>query len=303
MIAISAAARRWFGWTQFHADWLAHRNTIITKRKRKAGSTTMADKADKFRLYEQSVQAPDHEVKFLDQAYREARGRAPVSLGEDFCGTFAVSCHWVMSDQQRTAVAVETCGATLQWGRDNNLAKLDDEQRNRVELKHQDARTRDSHQVDILTAQNFSFWIFKLRSEVIEYFQAARSNLAGDGVMVLDMFGGAECRTEGLSHRTTIEDGKESFRYDWTQVSFNPINSDLCCSIGFSFPDGSRMHNAFVYHWRLWTITEVRELLIEAGFAATHVYWLIESEEDLRWGRCENAPSDASWTCYVVALK
>ncbi|MEM8670566.1 MAG: class I SAM-dependent methyltransferase [Planctomycetota bacterium] len=263
----------------------------------------MADKADRFRLYEQSVQMPDHEVSFLEQAYHEARRRAPVSLAEDFCGTFAVSCEWVKSGPSRTAVAVDNCGDTLQWGRDNNLPILDEGERNRITLKMQDARTGNSHQVDVLASQNFSFWIFKTRSEVLDYFRSARSNLTDDGVIVLDMFGGAECRTEGLSHRTTVREGKDGFRYDWTQVSFNPINSDLCCSISFAFPDGSRMRDAFVYHWRLWTIAEVRELLSEAGFATSYVYWAIESEEDLGWQRRETAPSDASWTCYVVGLK
>lgn len=246
---------------------------------------------------------PDHEVRFFEQAYREARGQSPTSLREDFCGTFAVSCQWVKSDQRRTAIAVDICEETLQWGRDNNLSTLDGGQQNRVTLRLQDARSADSDNVDVLASQNFSFWILKQRSQVLDYFRAARSNLAKNGVMVLDMFGGAECRMEGLSHQTTIREGNDGFRYEWTQVSFNPINSDLCCSIGFSFPDGSRLRDAFVYHWRLWTIAEVREMLDEAGFAGSHVYWAIESEEEFGWRRRKTAPSDASWTCYVVALK
>ena len=115
------------GGQRLQAVRLASRNTTIANRKRKSGKPSMADKADKFRLYEQSVQMPDHEVKFLEQAYRDARGRAPVSLEEDFCGTFVVSCQWVKSDQRRTAVAVDTCQETLQWGRDNNLTKLVDQ--------------------------------------------------------------------------------------------------------------------------------------------------------------------------------
>ena len=48
-------------------------------------------------------------------------------------------------------------------------------------------------------------------------------------------------------------------------------------------------------------------MLSEAGFAATHVYWAVEDEVGPdgygRWERREKAPSDASWTCYLVAVK
>ena len=56
----------------------------------------MAEGADKFDLYQKSVQHPDHEVEFFEQAYREAFDRKPWSLREDFCGTFAVCCQWVL---------------------------------------------------------------------------------------------------------------------------------------------------------------------------------------------------------------
>ena len=36
---------------------------------------TLADKADKFVCYQKSVQTPEHEVEFFQQAYREANGR------------------------------------------------------------------------------------------------------------------------------------------------------------------------------------------------------------------------------------
>ncbi len=281
--------------------------TPMAKPKNRAAKQTMADRADKFKLYEESVQLPDHDVDFFSQAYSDARKRKPYTLREDFCGTFAVSCQWVKSERSRTAIGIDLCPTTLRWGHDHNLSKLDAEQQTRITLKVQDVRNKVGGQVDIVAAQNFSFWVFKTRQQVIEYFKTALSNLADDGIMVVDMMGGAECRTEGLTHKQTIREGKEGFTYHWKQVSFNPINSDVCFSISFSFPDGSRLRDAFVYHWRLWTIVEVREMLIEAGFSKTHVYWAIDDEIDLGrgggWQRREKASSDASWTCYLVALK
>lgn len=202
---------------------------------------------------------------------------------------------------------MDLCSETLQWGRDNNLAKLSDKQQKRVQLKEQDVRKKNRPTVDILAAQNFSFWIFKTREEVIEYFRIARSNLSSDGIMIMDMMGGGECYEEGLVDKRTIKKGKNGFKYHWEQGSFNPINRDASFYISFKFPDGSKLKRAFEYHWRFWTIPEVREMLVEAGFKKSFVYWEIEDEDDPdldgTWERCEVAPSDPSWICYVVAVK
>ena len=267
----------------------------------------MADRADKFLLYQKSVQTPEHEVEFFVQAFRDAFRRKPRTLREDFCGTFAVCCEWAKSDKSRTALGVDFCGETLQWGRDNNLAKLKPAAQERVRLIEQDVRKRNKPQVDVLAAQNFSFWIFKTRKEVIDYFKIARANLAEKGIMVMDMMGGSECYEEDLVDKRTIKKGKNGFKYHWKQISFNPINSDASFSISFKFPDGSKLKNAFEYHWRFWTIPEVREMLLEAGFSKTSVYWEIDEEDDPEregeWERREEAPSAPSWICYLVAVK
>ena len=267
----------------------------------------MADKADKFKCYQKSVQTPSHEVEFFEQAFRDAYRRKPYSLREDFCGTFAVCCKWVASNPRRTAIGVDLCDETLQWGRDHNLAKLSDAEQKRVRLLSQDVRKRNRPTVDVLAAQNFSFWIFKTRQEVIDYFKMARSNLNSDGIMVMDMMGGGDCYEEGLVDKRTIVKGKRGFKYEWKQASFNPITADAKFAISFRFSDGSKLKNAFEYEWRFWTIPEVREMLGEAGFSESHVYWEIEDEDDPKadgtWERREEAPSDPSWICYVVAIK
>lgn len=267
----------------------------------------MAATADKFDLYQQSVQTPEHEVEFFEQAYREAYKRKPLTLREDFCGTFAVCCKWVASNPRRTAVGVDFCSETLQWGRDHNLAKLKPAQRKRVTLLEQDVRDGNTQPADVLAAQNFSFWIFKTRPEVVEYFKIARSHLNDQGIMVMDMMGGGECFNEDHTDKRTIKKGKKGFDYHWKQESFNPITADASFSISFKFPDGSKLKRAFEYHWRFWTIPEVREMLAEAGFRESHVYWERENEEDPEldggWYRCGAADSDPSWICYIVAIK
>lgn len=285
----------------------AHLKAKMSRPKKTPRKQTMADRADVHLLYEKSVQMPSHEVAFFDKAYRDANGDQPLRLREDFCGTFAVSSQWVQSDSRRTAIGVDTCSETLDWGRQHHLSSLTKNQQRRITLKHQDVREPTDGFVDVLAVQNFSFWVLKTRHLVLEYFRCALSRLTDAGIMVIDMMGGSECRTEGLSHRQTIERGKDGFSYQWTQVSFNPIRSEACYSISFHFPDGSRLKDAFVYRWRLWTLPEVREMLEEAGFRETHVYWAIDEGIDRPlgegWQRCEVASSDASWTCYLVALK
>jgi len=274
--------------------------------KRRRNKTTMAQCADKFDLYQKSVQTPEHEVEFFDQAFRDAYRRKPLTLREDFCGTFAVCCDWVASNPRRTAIGIDLCSETLQWGRDHNLARLTETQQKRVRLIEQDVRKRNRPTVDILAAQNFSFWIFKTREEVIDYFKVARSNLKQQGIIVMDMMGGGECYEEDLVDKRTIKKGKKGFKYHWKQVSFNPITADAEFSISFKFPDGSKLKNAFEYDWRFWTIPEVREMLQEAGFRESRVYWEIEDvddDQDSQWERADDASSDPSWISYIVGVK
>jgi hypothetical protein len=279
--------------------------TKIRSKKAKSQGT-LADQADKFVCYQKSVQAPDHEVEFFEQAYRDFNRRKPYLLREDFCGTFAICCRWVKSDARRKALAVDLCAETLQWGREHNLSKLNDDQQKRVRVIEQDVRKKNRPLVDVLAAQNFSFWIFKTRADVIEYFRVAYANLKQGGIMVMDMMGGGDCFLEGHVDKRTIKKGKKGFKYLWEQKSFNPVNHDAQFTISFEFKDGSKLKNAFVYDWRFWSIPEVREMLSEAGFAESQCYFEVESEdgEDTdQWERMESSESHAVWLAYIVAVK
>ena len=280
----------------------AKRNPPIQKKQNKQ---PLADKADKFDCYQQSVQEPEHEIDIFDQAFREAYNRKALKLREDFCGTFAVCCYWVESDSKRSAWGVDLCEETLQWGKNNNLNKLKEKDSRRVTVMEQDVRERSTPQVDVLAAQNFSFWIFKTREEVLEYFKVAYANLAAEGVIVMDMMGGRDCYDSDLVDKRTIVKGKNGFKYHWEQAYFNPVNSHCKFYIHFKFADGSKIKKAFQYDWRFWTIPEVRELLMEAGFRDAVVYWEedTEDDEDATWSKVDEAPNDYSWLCYVVGIK
>jgi hypothetical protein len=276
--------------------------SIVAKPKKK----TLAEKADKYVCYQKSVQSPEHEVEFFEQAFKDEFGRQPKTLREDFCGTYAICCEWVKRGRERTSMGVDLDPEPIAWGTENNFSKLTKHQQDRVKILEQDVRKRNRPRVDVLAAQNFSFWLFKTREQVIDYFKVARSNMADQSVMVMDMMGGGACFEEGRVDKRTIKKGKKGFRYFWTQAKFNPVTADALFHISFKFADGSKLKNAFTYDWRFWSIPEVREMLDEAGFSHSYVYFDREDEsgEDTgEWFRTESYPSHDSWICYIVAVR
>ena len=267
------------------------------------GKPTRASRADKYKLYQKSVQEPDHEVEFLGRAFKSAYGRAPQVLREDFCGAYAVCCKWAKSGPKRKAIGVDIDPEPLAWGTEHNLTRLEPDQQQRVSLIQADVREVTGPKADVLAAQNFSFWIFKTRDELRGYFKAARANLRRQGVMVLDMMGGPDLLKED---QQDVKPYKK-FKYIWDQQRFDPITHDCLFHIHFKFPDGSELHRAFTYDWRLWTIPEVCELLAEAGFKRVDVYWEGTDEKTGEgngvYRRRKHAPSEPTWIAYIAASK
>jgi len=270
-------------------------------KKPRKGS--LASKADKYDLYLQSVQEPDHEVDLLNRVYKDAYGKPARILREDFCGTFAVCCDWVRGRPKRRAIGVDIDPEPLNWGRSHNLSQLSPKAQARIELIQGDVRTVHGPKADIVAAQNFSFCIFKTRDALRAYFASALQNLKTEGVLLLDMMGGSEC----LEEETEDVHKQKGFKYVWEQHRFDPITHNCTCFIHFRFKDGSELNRAFRYDWRLWTIPELRELLTEAGFRKTWVYWEGTDREtgegnDI-FRRREHAESDPAWIAYIVGVK
>ena len=267
----------------------------------KARLPRMAALADRHELYEASVQSVPDEVEFLTSTFAELTGRQAQTLREDFCGTAAAACEWVRANRRRKAVAVDIDPAVLAWGRDRHVAALKPGQRKRLALIEGDVRTARTGRVDIAVAFNFSWWTFKTRRELKAYFRAVHRSLAADGVFVLDIYGGSDAYVEGRD-----ETQYELFTYVWEQANFDPVTARYQCHIHFRFPDGSRMRRAFSYDWRLWTLPELRELLAEAGFARSVVYWQGEDEDgepNGEFAAVEEGEADPAWIAYVAACK
>ena len=68
---------------------------------------SMAERADKYRLYESSVQSADADIDFVDHTFQTLKKRKASRLREDFCGTANNSCAWVRLRPGNHALAVE----------------------------------------------------------------------------------------------------------------------------------------------------------------------------------------------------
>lgn len=276
----------------------ARRKTSTGKRAR----LTLAERADRHDLYQRSVQDPGWEVGFLAETFEALRGRPACSLREDFCGSALFACEWVKSGKDRKAVGVDLDGAVLAWGREHNVAKLSPAVAARLTLMQADVLEVRTPAVDILAAFNFSYWVFKERATLKRYFERARSALADGGIFMLDAYGGYDAYKV---MREREDFGR--FTYIWDQAGYDPVTSSTTCHIHFTFPDGSRLNQAFSYHWRLWTLAELQEVLAEAGFRASTVYW---QGTDPKTGEgtdefkpVQHGDPDPAWIAYIVAEK
>ncbi len=277
----------------------------MASRRSRHHNPPLAEIADRHRLYELAVQDAGAEVAFVDRTFRRLRGRAGETLREDFCGTAAVCAEWVRSRRSRHAWGVDLNPEVLDWGRRNNLARLDPAQAARVTLLQDDVLQVETAPVDVLLAMNFSYWTFKDRLTLGRYLRRARDALADDGVLFLDAFGGYDAFRE-LEEPREIDEGGWRFTYIWDQARFDPLGNHLLCHIHFAFPDRSRIDDAFTYDWRLWTLPELRELLEEAGFARVTVYWQgfdRDGEPSGRFRPVTRGEADAGWIVYITAEK
>ncbi len=266
----------------------------------------MPSQPDVFVLYERAVQSPAIHVELFQQLYGETRpGKTARRLREDFCGTFAISCHWVAADEKNEAIGVDLDPVPLRSGRERNRTRLSTAQRKRLDIRQENVLTVRTGPVDVIAVCNFSFYIFKKRAELRSYFAACLKALARNGILVLEMSGGPGMVETTRDHKQIRRKDMQPFQYTWDQKSFDPITHDAKYAIHFKLRDGTRIRDAFTYDWRLWSIPEVREILEEAGFARSIVYWEkeVDGEGTGEYVPMEHGTNDYAWCAYLVAAK
>ncbi len=291
------------------ANKTANKKASKTAKKptaKKAARPTLAQRADKHALYQVSVQSPAVDIEFFEAEFEKFRGRKPLRMREDFCGTALLSTEWCKSDPSRTALGVDLDGATLEWGRAHNLEPAGPDVARRVKLAQADVRETRFAKVDLTLAMNFSYCVFQTRDELQAYFTAAHAGLIRDGVLALEVYGGTESMTALEEERPV-----RGATYIWEQEKFSPIDHHTVCHISWRFRDDSVLERAFTYDWRLWTLPELKELLLAAGFKAVKFYFeRVDGDEDDEYltgtgDFIEQTEIDnqEAWLAYVVALK
>jgi hypothetical protein len=261
----------------------------------------LARGADRHALYQKSVQEPTADVRFFRRIFRQEFDRPPLVMREDFCGTGYLSCTWAAASRDHVAFGVDIDPEPLAWGEAHNRAALSSSVRERVDLLEGNALHVMPRKADIVCALNFSWFCFLTRDELLRYFRAARANLKRQGLFILDIEGGPEVQT-------VLEETRKvgKFTYVWDQAYIDGIGNRALCHIHFRFPDGSVLRKAFRYDWRIWSLPEMRDVLLEAGFDRAEAYW--EGDNGRGGGngvftRRERAENSEAWVAYVVGVK
>jgi SAM-dependent methyltransferase len=256
---------------------------------------------DKYWYYNKSVQSADVDVQFFKDSYKELKNKKPQSFREDFCGTFKLSCEWVKLDPSFESYGVDLDPEPIEYGKENYLPKLKDSEIERIHIAEGNVLDEGLPQTDIVAACNFSYFIFKERATLKKYFSNTLKTLNEDGIFILDIFGGSQCYEP--NEEETEHDG---FSYFWDQDSFDPVTNDAQFYIHFKVKGQKKHKKAFSYDWRLYSIPEIRDLLLEVGFKNVHVYWEGTDEDgdgDGNFKRVTQGEDCESWVAYIVGEK
>jgi len=264
-----------------------------TKRRKKKPKWT-AEGADLHVLYQHSVQDTDWCIKFLQRVWKRENTRRPKTLREDFCGTALLCAAWVKGRPERRAIGLDLDRPTLDWGRNRNIAPLGQDAK-RVQLLERNVLDGVDDPVDVAVAFNFSYWVFHDRPTLVAYFRNVFDNLRPGGFFAIDIHGGPEAQQEVEEERKV-----KGFTYVWEQGPFDPIANRSTSWIHFRFKDGTRIEKAFTYDWRIWSLPELRDVLVDAGFHRVDTYW--DCEDDVVRLR-KTAENWDSWIAYLVGWK
>lgn len=259
---------------------------------------------DRFACYELCVQSPRHIVTMLRAIHaglaRDGAGAAasggPVVLREDFCGTAAVSRRWCESEHTR-AVAVDLDAQTLAWAQERvrHAGLLDRIAFHRADSTAKPIASRaaasalpsphaapPSEACDAVFVGNFSIGYIHRRADLMRYLRHSldrlRAGVMGPGVFVCDTYGGAGAFRLGQTRRRHPGKGHELIHYLWCHEEADPITGMVTNSISFDIESTLtgqievRLPRTFVYRWRLWSIAELREAMLEVGFDRVEVY-------------------------------
>ena len=256
---------------------------------------------DKYNYYLKSVQSPDTDVEFFDKSFKDLRKREAISLREDFCGTFSIACEWVKLNNKKQALGVDLDLEPIKYGKKTYFTKLNKDQQSRIQILHSNVMSPENPKADIISASNFSYFCFKTRAKLKDYFTKALNSIHQNGMFVVDCFGGTDT-TKPVEEETEHEEG---FSYFWDQDSFDPVTNFAQFYIHFQREGEEKRKQVFSYDWRMWSIPEIKDLMLEVGFKKVVVMWEGTDEDgegDGVFTTVEKGEDCESWIAYIIGL-
>jgi hypothetical protein len=241
---------------------------------------------DKFDLYEACVQSPPE----MAQLIRAVHGRDPKRLVEHFAGTADLARHWVAAVAGGSAVAIDLDARALSRaaGIPGLTAIVGD-----VRTPH------GLPPADCIHAGNFSIGYLHSRAELLAYLRLVHSGLGPGGVFLCDTYGGESAYLIGSVDKDVPLPGGRHCRYTWEQREADPMTGMVTDVLHFRVFDGGEavldLPDAFVYRWRLWSLPELREAMLEAGFVGVEVYSQLPDAVDEEGVAYAEPITDPSW--------
>jgi SAM-dependent methyltransferase len=151
---------------------------------------------------------------------------------------------------------------------------------------------RAAARADLLVALNFSLCEFHERRDLVAYLRHARRRLARGGVFVADLYGGEGAFEVGRQRERHKGPRGERVLYEFEQRKADALTGRVVDALHFEVAGNgaasrrrggvTKLRDAFVYDWRLWSIPELRDALRDAGFAKSEVYSRFEHARDGR---------------------
>lgn len=224
-----------------------------------------------------------------------AHGKKPRMLREDFAGPAGLAAEWANQSATHTALAVDIDPEPLAHA----------PAAPRLKKKLADA-TRCRDKADIIALFNFAAGEIHDRRRLVAYFKVLRASLNKGGIAAMDIYGGANAFSPGsLNTHARIPGTKTKIAYTWQQVHADPDTAMVENHLHFAIGK-KKWPSAFVYHWRLWSIPELRDALLEAGFAKVETYDrlgdAVDQHGNLRITPVSpDRPLDDDYVVYLVA--
>jgi hypothetical protein len=257
---------------------------------------------EKYELYESSVQNPGADIDFINENFQKIFQRAPLILREDFGGTGYLACEWVKQSPENPAYVIDLDSEPIEYGKRTHYARLSEDQKGQVSYFEKNVLSPMSFSPDVIVAFNFSYFIFKERKLLKEYFQKVYDDLPTGGMFCIDLFGGED------AYETAEEETEhENHSYFWDCDKFNPLTNECLYYIHFKkHSDHIKHEKVFTYDWRMWSNAELRDLFSEVGFSDVISFWEGVDEDgdgDGHFIQTLEAENCESWVTYLVGIK